>query len=644
MTLKSSNVRGAWSAEWQDKDYGAIADLQDIVDAMLALKDGVASPGDTLQKLYTLILGASAEAYVADLAERDAYDIPHLPFSIFVIDDGDGRWAKYQATTTGVGANFVKLSDPDLLNAVMSAAAIKAAYESNSDTNAFTNALKTKLEGIDLSQYLLVSNISNILTGTSTTKALSEAQGKVLKDLLDTKQQTITDVIFAQIILSLNAKTTLSNNDLFPIYDSGVGTPTAKRVSFTSLKAFLKTYFDSLYQTALGFTAENTANKQNSLSTDGTGAKYPTVDAVNAGLINVNTDATNRDTVKLSENIAKGQAVYISGANGTNILVSKASNATESTSSKTIGLLETTGVTNDSVKVITDGLAQGLDTSSATIGDAVWLGVNGNLIFGLANKPVAPAHLVYIGVVSRVHATQGEILVKVQNGFELKEIHDVALASVADKQVLSYDSATGLWKNKSVTTSDIADSTNKRYQTDTQNIFNDATSSIQTQLDAKATKSMGAYSFRVNNTNATANSTEKTYKSLGKQNYSLSPTWTGTTAPTTPNHSYSIQIVDNFCKGSIWLVYGTAGTLVSQVVIPFTSDMPTPINPNGLTSALDIIGVCTATMRGTNNSTVTLLINGFIRINSAGTGYEFVVNGNAAGYKNVLVSFEYPIS
>jgi hypothetical protein len=120
---------------------------QDFTDAEItALKDGVATPGNTLQKLYNLILGASDEIYVANIAARDAYNVPHLPFSIFVTDDGDGRWAKYQATTTGVGATFVKISDPDLLNAVMSASAIKAAYESNSDTNAFTNALKTLLE------------------------------------------------------------------------------------------------------------------------------------------------------------------------------------------------------------------------------------------------------------------------------------------------------------------------------------------------------------------------------------------------------------------------------------------------------------------------------------------------------------------
>ena len=38
--------------------------------------------------------------------------------------------------------------------------------------------------------------------------------------------------------------------------------------------------------TPLGYTPENVANKQNSLTIDGTGTKYPTVDAVNAGITN----------------------------------------------------------------------------------------------------------------------------------------------------------------------------------------------------------------------------------------------------------------------------------------------------------------------------------------------------------------------
>lgn len=161
-----------------------------------------------------------------------------------------------------------------------------------------------------------------------------------------------------------------------------------------------------------------------------------------------------KQEVKLSENITKGQAVYISSANGTNIIVSKASNATEATSSKTLGLLETTGVTNDILYVITEGMLGDLDTSTATVGDAVWLGTSGNLIYGLASKPVAPSHLVYIGVVSRVHAVNGEILVKVQNGFELNEIHDVltsanVITPVDADNLLIKENSSGLWKSLS---------------------------------------------------------------------------------------------------------------------------------------------------------------------------------------------------
>jgi len=151
--------------------------------------------------------------------------------------------------------------------------------------------------------------------------------------------------------------------------------------------------------------------------------------------------------VKLDEAISKGQAVYISGANGTNILVKKASNISEATSSKTLGLLETGGALNAQVNVVTEGLLEGLDTSAATIGDAVWLGVDGNLIFGLTNKPHAPAHLVYLGVVARVNANNGSIFVHPQNGFELEELHNVLIENKANKQTIIYDATTSLWKN-----------------------------------------------------------------------------------------------------------------------------------------------------------------------------------------------------
>jgi len=159
-----------------------------------------------------------------------------------------------------------------------------------------------------------------------------------------------------------------------------------------------------------------------------------------------------KHTVKAGQAINKGQAVYVSSADGTNMVVSKASNVSEALSSKTMGLLETTLALNGQGYVITEGLLAGLNTNSATIGDLVWLGVNGDLIYGLINKPYAPANLVFIGIVTRVSATVGEIFVRTQNGFELKELHDIDLISnaPANNDVLQYESSTSLWKNKQI--------------------------------------------------------------------------------------------------------------------------------------------------------------------------------------------------
>lgn len=237
--------------------------------------------------------------------------------------------------------------------------------------------------------------------------------------------------------------------------------------------------------TNLSYTASPTDGTVN--SDTGTDAVIPLVTTVNAGLqsptdktkldgiqagaeVNVNADwlavsgdalILNKPTSLPTSNVAhsvkyavaltKGQAVYVSGADGTNMLVSKADYSTEATSSKTLGLVTATGSTNYQGQVITEGLLAGLDTSTATIGDAVWLGDDGNLLYGLANKPISPNNLVFIGIVTRVNANNGEIFVKVQNGFEIEELHDVLIQSPVNKDILYRDSATSLWKNGSIT-------------------------------------------------------------------------------------------------------------------------------------------------------------------------------------------------
>jgi microcystin-dependent protein len=158
--------------------------------------------------------------------------------------------------------------------------------------------------------------------------------------------------------------------------------------------------------------------------------------------------STVKHQVKAGVAITKGQAVYVSSANGTNMIVSLASNASEATSSKTMGLLDATVAINGFANVVTEGLLTNVDTGSATAGDPVWLGTGGNLIFGLGSKPVAPAHLVYIGVVTKANSSTGEIFVRPQNGFELYELHNVQATAPNNGDTIKFDSSDSQWKTQ----------------------------------------------------------------------------------------------------------------------------------------------------------------------------------------------------
>lgn len=144
--------------------------------------------------------------------------------------------------------------------------------------------------------------------------------------------------------------------------------------------------------------------------------------------------------------LAKGTIVYISGANGNNVQVSKAIATGDSTSARTIGWLAASIPNNGSGLCMVEGYLEGINTQGFTAGAELYL--SGTVAGGFtATKPQAPIHLVYVGVVTKVSAGDGHVFVKVQNGYEISELHDVLIVSPTNNQVLAYDSATQLWKN-----------------------------------------------------------------------------------------------------------------------------------------------------------------------------------------------------
>jgi hypothetical protein len=154
--------------------------------------------------------------------------------------------------------------------------------------------------------------------------------------------------------------------------------------------------------------------------------------------------------------IAKMSAIYISGSQGDQARIVLAQANTESTSSKTYGLVQSDILATESGVVVEQGRLGNLNTDIAewTEGDVLWL--SSTVAGGITNvKPSAPNHAVFIGYLIKKHQSVGVIQVSIQNGYELQELHNVAIASVADGQVIKYESSTSLWKNQTLTKSDV---------------------------------------------------------------------------------------------------------------------------------------------------------------------------------------------
>ena len=143
--------------------------------------------------------------------------------------------------------------------------------------------------------------------------------------------------------------------------------------------------------------------------------------------------------------IAKGSVVYISGAQGQRPRISLSDADTEATSSKTFGVVAESIADGAEGFVTTFGIVAGIDTSTFTAGDALWLSSTAGAL--TATKPSAPIHSVFVGYCLTAHASSGRIFVNPKNGYELEELHNVAISTVANDDVLKYDSTLGVWKN-----------------------------------------------------------------------------------------------------------------------------------------------------------------------------------------------------
>lgn len=200
------------------------------------------------------------------------------------------------------------------------------------------------------------------------------------------------------------------------------------------------------------------------------------VRVVNKTATNINLEQTNY------------QAVRVTGAQGERLKVDLALATNDVLSAETIGLVTEKIINNQEGFITTSGLVRAINTTGSLQGET-W--ADGDIVYlspttagNITNiKPIAPNHIVIIGYVVHAHITKGSIYVKVDNGYELEELHNVTSTNyttpIDTDSVLTYDVTNDIWKRLTLanlrtdvlsgaTTADIAASTNKNYVTDAQ--------------------------------------------------------------------------------------------------------------------------------------------------------------------------------
>lgn len=150
------------------------------------------------------------------------------------------------------------------------------------------------------------------------------------------------------------------------------------------------------------------------------------------------------------------RSVAEGGAQGQRLAVLLAQADSDADSATTIGLVTENIANNQEGFITTSGNVNKINTTGAKSFGGAETWSDGDILYlspthagYLTNvKPQAPNHTVIIGWVVYAHANNGKIFVKVDNGYELDELHNVKINSPVNKDALIYNSSLGVWENK----------------------------------------------------------------------------------------------------------------------------------------------------------------------------------------------------
>jgi hypothetical protein len=202
--------------------------------------------------------------------------------------------------------------------------------------------------------------------------------------------------------------------------------------------------------------------------------------------------------------------------------------------------------------------------------------------------------LVYVAVVAHAHPTQGKLLVKVQNGYEMDELHNVSAQNATDGQVLIYNDTTNLWEKNTLT---------------------DGTGISITE---------GAGSITIANTGVTSVSGTSPVASSGGATpaISLSAGYGDTLNPYASKTANYVLAAPN----------GSAGVPTFRAIV--AADIPT-LNQNTTGTASNVTGTVAIANGGTGQTTATAAFDALAPSQTSNSGKYLTTNGSTTSWATV---------
>lgn len=280
--------------------------------------------------------------------------------------------------------------------------------------------------------------------------------------------------------------------------------------------------------------------------------------------------------------LTKGTVIRVTGSQGQRLTAAPALANNDANSATTFAVMAENVSVNNSGFAVTEGVLKNVNTNGIPDGATLWLSPTSAGQF-TPTKPVAPQHLVLVGFVVKGNSTGGgSIYVKIINGFELGELHDVKVsssASIANGEVLAYDTSAGVWTNSTALINTQASVSALNIQVANIQASVSAINSALAAIDASALASLeprvSALEIQVSAVSASLTAFQvqvsNTFTSLNASNLTTGTVPTTRLATGTANST-------TFLRGDqVWAVPsgggGGASYEVGQIVV--ATDMPT---------------------------------------------------------------------